>query len=540
VNNVVDVTNFVLFEVNQPLHAFDLDRLGSRIVVRRGRPEERFVALNAKEYRLDPEDLVIADGERPVALAGVMGGLDTEVGDGTTRVLLESAYFAPASVRRTARRHQLVSDSSFRFERGVDRSQALAASLRAAGLIIELAGGSLRPLPLDVGGAAEAPAPILLRLPRVAAVCGIAISGDETRRILESLGCGVAEAGAEALRVTPPSFRGDLRREIDLVEEVIRLHGLDQLPALSRMEVVHPRPHPGRRLREQVKDRMVAAGCMEAVTPSFVPEGLPAEVHFLGTGDAITVQNPVRSGEGALRRSLLPSLLQVRKHNHDQGNEDLRFFEITDLHFQGAAADDLPRHAPVLGFLVDGDFRDARGVAEEILEMVRLEYRVVAAETPFLAEEARAEIRSGDRLIGVLGVPEPRLVRQVGLKMKRPPTYGEIDLGALLDHGLDQPRFEGLPRYPAVTRDLSMILDEGVAFDRVREEVFGLGIPTLEALSFFDEYRGKQVGDAKKSLAIRLVFRSTRGTLTTEAVDREITRIVDRFRGELGAEIRGA
>ncbi len=536
VNNVVDVTNFILFELNQPLHAFDLDRLaGATVVVRRARAGERLTALNGQECRLDPEDLVIADRDQAIGIAGVMGGQDSEVTERTTRILIESAYFAPGSIRATSRRHGIRSDSAHRFERGIDRTGALAASERAARLILETGGGVLRRDPVDAGGAGPETEAIPLRLAQIKAVAGVPVPRRRAAGFLVALGCRVLET-ADGFAVVPPSFRGDLRREIDLVEEIVRLNGLDRVPLETRMLVRAPHEPPERTLREDVKDRMAALGFMETVTPDFIADGAGAGAAFLVSGAALKVRNPVRAGEGILRRSLLPSLLQVRKHNADHGNEDLRLFEVATVHAAAADPAALPEHVPVLGWLLDGDYREARGAAEEVLRHCGVVGVFTAADIPNLDPALRAEIRIDGARVGVIGAPALALLKEAGLKSR--PVCGEIDLGALFARRAPARSFHVLPRFPAVVRDLAVIVGEATVFGALEAEIRSLEPADLEDFTLFEEYRGSQVGEGRKSLNLRFVFRSPGGTLTAEAVDRAMTAIMERLTSALAAQVR--
>ena len=536
VNNVVDVTNFVLLEANQPLHAFDLDRLaGAEIRVRRAAQGEPFTAINGRDYELSSDDLVIADGERPVALAGVMGGIDSEVGLATTRVLIEGAWFEPLGVRRTSRRHQLRSDSSHRFERGVDRVAVLEAAERAAALIVELGGGTVRRDPIDLGGPGVPAGPIDLRPARLEKVAGIPFEASLVERILTGLGCRV-QAGGEGLSVTPPSWRADLTREIDLVEEVVRVHGLDHLPATIRFTVAPHRPPDLRNLREHLKDQMVAYGYLEVVTPDFLEEALPAEVAFLGDGPGLRVRNPVRAGEGALRRSLIPGLLRVRLHNQDVGNEGLCLFEAANLHF-GGGADSVPPHLLALGFMTDGDYRDVRGVVESLLDHLGIEAVIQPSESPWLDPGARAVVRAGNRTLGQIGYPARDLLGFYGLRVR--PACGELDLEALLDLRRERGVLPALPRFPMVVRDLAFVVDASRPYGDLDDAIRSLELPELAGVTFFDEFRGRQVGAGRKSLALRLVFRAPDRTLTSEEVDRDVEAILARTAERCGAVLRG-
>ncbi len=538
INSIVDVTNYVLLECNQPLHAFDLDRLhGGRIVVRRARAGEKITALNGKVYDLDASMGAICDADRPVAIAGVMGGMETSVTESTRRIVIESAWFDPASIRKTSRKLALQSDSSFRFERGIDPDGMARNAMRAARLILEIAGGSLCREAIDFNEVRRTPQPITLRRQRIRSVTGVNVPSKRVEEILRALECTATPAASKDVwTVVPPSFRADLVREIDLVEEVIRIVGLEKVKESSGLRVMTVRPHPEKSLAESLRDRFVGYGFLETVTPTFVCEGAEAGVSFLTTGDVLRARNPVRAGEGVIRRSLLPSLLRVRQHNQDQGNDGLRFFEIH------AAASDvrgqpLPERVPLLGFLVDGDFRDGRGVVESTLEFLGLSVTIAPSRSPHLEETHQVEFHVDGERLGILGVVARSLVDE--FKLKRPPVYGEIDLRKVLPRWAKVRTFQGLPRFPAVVRDFAFIVDEARTFAEIEETVRATGIAELESLSFFDEYRGQQIGAGKKSLALSVVFRSATGTLTTAEVDAMHAKIVSAAASRVGARLRG-
>ncbi|HYC78211.1 MAG TPA: phenylalanine--tRNA ligase subunit beta [Planctomycetota bacterium] len=549
VNNVVDVTNYVLFERGQPLHAFDLDRLrGGGIVVRRGRTGETLKALNGREYPTDGTVGVICDAEGPAAIAGVMGGAATEVGERTVRILVESAFFDPASVRRTSRRLQLRSDASHRFERGVDLHGVLDAGLRAARLILETAGGVLRAEPLDVaGGADHRPPTIAFRPRRVLEVCGVEVAPADMKRLFAALGARVDDHdhAHEAWKVTPPAWRRDLAREIDLVEEIVRLVGLHRVPMGAGLRVVPVRPHPARRLAETVRDRCVQLGLAECVTPTFVSEGADADVAFAAHGATLTARNPVRSGEGALRRSLLPSLLQVRTHNQDQGADRLKLFEVADAFFE-PSGEGVVEQVPLLGALidsvrgektVDGDVRDGRGLVEALAELLGLRPTFAPSSSPFLRADRQLEAFVGGRRLGVLGVVSRKLCESA--RLRAAPVYVELDLRAAAEAWTPTKTFVGLPRFPAVVRDLAFVLDEGRAYADLEAALRAAAPAELETVSFFDEFRGRQIGPGKKSLALTVTFRSDEGTLEGAQVDAWIADLVRAADERLGAKLRG-
>jgi phenylalanyl-tRNA synthetase beta chain len=516
INNVVDVTNLVLFELNQPLHAFDLDRLrGPAIVVRRAEPGEKIVALNEREYALEPWMGVIADAQRPVAIAGVMGGLDTAVTASTRRIVIESAWFDPPSIRRTSRALGLFSDSSHRFERGIDAAGAHVAACRAARLLLEAAGGELRAEPIDLNVNAADPGPprIALRLRRVREVCGVSVPAKRASEILVSLGCEVVEAPESVLEVRPPTFRADLTREIDLVEEVIRVVGLDKVPDGTGLLVRPVARDPKVRLVESLRDRLAGIGFLECITPTFIAEGAPEAVAFLDDGSALRARNPVRAGEGVIRRSLLPSLLQVRQHNQDQGNDDLRLFEIAALAFDHDA--DLPKQIQAAGLLAG--------------------FELVPASFPSFGPE-QLLVRCGGRSAGAFGVVSQALVDLY--RLKSPPSYCELDLEVLRAVWKPVKAFAGLPRFPAVRRDLAFVLDARRAYAELEAALRAAAPPELESVAFFDEYRGPQVGAGKKSVALSVAFRAPDRTLNSPEVDAFVERLVRSAAEQCGAALR--
>lgn len=538
VNNVVDVTNYVMFELNQPLHAFDLDLVaGPEIRVRAAGKGEKIAVINGRELELTEEDLVIADAKRPVALAGVMGGGESEVGDGTTRILLESAWFEPSAVRRAARRHALSSDSSHRFERRVDRSGVARASARAARLIMELCGGTLRSGVIDEGAEGTAPGAITLRARVIERVCGITIPGDTVASILRALECEVGEVADGEWVVTPPRFRADLVREIDLVEEVIRVHGFDHVPEDGGMGVRVVENHPERILREALSDHLAGMGVFETVTPDFVAAEDAAPAFFV-SGEPLEVRNPVRSGEGYLRRSLLGSLLIVRKHNQDRGAVDVRLFETSRLVAAPSDRDSVPEPHPVLALLLDDEPRAARGLVERLLQPLGITPGVRMQDAAGLAGGSAADLMAGEVRIGVFGKVAPGLLKRHALKAD--PIFVELDLAAVRAASKSDREHVALARFPAVERDLAVVLDAGVAYARVEEVVSGLGVDLLEDFSLFDLFRGKGVGEGKQSLGLRFRFRAMDRTLESAEVDERMARVQGALVEDLGGEVRGS
>jgi len=534
INLVVDITNYILFEDGQPLHAFDLSKLsGSSLVVRRARAGERLEALNGKTLTLDATDLVIADAERPQALAGVMGGALSEVSAATTTIAIESARFAPRNVRASARRHQLRTESSHRFERGVEDAGVIAAGLRAAQMIAEFAGGTIAGDAVSLGAAVAAPQPIPFDPASVRRVAGTNCSRAKMRAFLERLGCQV-EDHAGAWSVTPPSWRRDLTRSIDLVEEIVRLHGIDKVPERLAMPLAVSSETPLRRLRSELQDLLVVLGLHETITPDFVSEGANAEADLFLVGEGLRVAAPVRTGESCLRRSLLPSLLRVARLNQDLDNGIPRLFEVGAVNAKGR--DGLPARKLLLGVLLPAEWRDARAVLDRILRVRNVSVEPVESANAALAPSARAEFHCKGQVVAAMGEPAAAMLE--GLRTK--PLYIEVDLGALDSSGHAGHRFEGLPRFPAMVRDLALKVRESVSFGAIATAVRTGASDQLEDLSLVEIFRGPQVGVGMKSLNIRLTFRSKTSTLTSAGIDAEMKQIVDALSSATAAEVRGA
>ncbi len=543
INAVVDITNYVMLECGQPLHAFDLARLnGAALCVRAARPGEKLAALNGKALLLGAEDLVIADAAGPQALAGVMGGTGSEVTSNTTSIVIEAAVFDARTVRSAARRHQLRTESGHRFERGVDRSACSRAGERAARLVLELCGGTLCTESVDCGGAGDSHSPISFRPAAVRRVMGVAMPARKMRAWFEALGCTVAEA-TDCWNVTAPRWRHDLHREIDLVEEVVRLAGLARIPERLSMPLMVATEPPVRLLRAEAQDLLAGLGCHECVTPDFVREGAEAAADLHLQAIALVALVPVRSGEGVLRRSLLPSLLKVARLNQDQGNGTPALFEVGPVNALGAA--NAPVRRQLLGVLLAGEWRTARAVLDAVLALrgvsaspEALDASPEAMEAACSALDAASSARfcKGEQVLAFLGTPVAALLQ--GLRHK--PLYLEVDLEALEAAGTTQRRFAGLPRYPAMVRDLALKVADAVPYSAVEKAVHGAGAADIEALDLFDLYRGASIGAGMKSLNIRITFRSASGTLTATEVDQRLQRIVVHIAAATAAEVRGA
>ena len=554
INNIVDVTNYVMLELGQPMHAFDLEKLaGRRLVIRCARGGETLRTLDGVERKLEGEMLVIADAERATAVGGVMGGRDSEIGPGTKTIALESAYFQPASVRRTSRRLGLKTEASIRFERGGDIAGPPMGIGRAATLFERIGAG--RPAgPLVDRYASPRPAVgVTLRTDRITRLLGQHVPSAEVPRILEPLGFRVAAdatARTERWSVTVPSFRVDVSREADLVEEVGRHYGFDRLPmTFPALRAPQAAPDPAIGRSRTIRQVLTAAGFSEAMTFAFIERA--AALPFGDDGsEPHAVANPLSEKFAVLRPSLLPGLLDAAVHNRRRELRDIRLFEMGSrftpagegrgVAFVWCGAAQAPHwSAPARG----ADFFDVKGVVERLAGAFGLIVDAVASTRPFLEPGRSAEIwASGERgrhLLGVAG----QLAARVAAARGFPP--GEEVYGAELDasrlgilSAVDDLRAQPLPRHPSIVRDISILVDEALPAGTVRGTIRSAAPATLASISEFDRYQGKGVPDGRISLSLRLTFRAPDRTLTDQEVQDAMVRILSALRSHHNAEQR--
>ena len=551
INNLVDVTNYVLLEFGQPLHAFDFERLrGGEIVVRLPKSGEgTFTTLDGVERNLDPETLLICDAEGPVALAGIMGGLDSEVTGSTTRVLLESAYFNPRTIRRTGKRLGLSTEASYRFERGVDPDGVIHALERATQLMCQVGTGVVAAKRLD-----EYPAPIQhprlnLRVSRANQVLGTDLSQEQMLHLLRRLHLPALAVDEENLVLQVPPFRGDLEREIDLIEEVARLAGFDAIPVtLPRGVVATPRPGPEVRLLAAARQRLEGLGFFEVITYSFQPDRLGSLLSATEPAAALRLANPLSEEQAMMRTSLLPGLLDTLRRNTLQQNLEVRLFEISKV-FAPRAGEDLPHEEHWLSGLMYGsreeaawnttpdpvNFFDLKGMVETLLEDLLIpEVTFTPDGLPdYLGYGAR--VFSGGRELGVLGELRPDIGESLDLEGA---IFGfNLNFAALCQSSIP-PRFTSLPRYPAVYRDIALVLPSSLPAARVEEALYRYGRPWLVEARLFDVYSGDPVPAGKRSLAFRLSYRDPERTLTDDLVNSHHQALVAALTKDLGAELR--
>ena len=556
-NNVVDATNYVMLETGQPLHAFDLDKIAaSTIVVRRAGSDREFVTLDNARRALQTTDLVIADPEKPLAIAGVMGGLNSEVGPSTRTILLESAYFEPMTVAKTARRLGLRSEASYRFERGIDRAGQTAALMRVAELLKRYADS--RP----EGAVADfepRPAPvreIALDLKRMSALLGVEVSAADAKRRLVSLGASVKRAETRGvLSVTPPSWRSDLNEAADLAEEVARLSGLEEIPAsLPPRLFAYAEPNREREFFKGTREVMLGAGFTEIDTIAFISAADNEKFIGIGQDEALRVQNPLSEELRQMRRSLVPGLLVALSFNLNRQATAFHAFEIAKVfaRVKGAVCESYHLGALSYGEYalseigrpgVKAGFFTMKGVAETYLgalglaEQVRFKAPIAEHQLNFLHPGRSALILLGDEPVGYVGELHPREAMERGIE--EPCTICEVDLQRLISYGFSpRAEIEAPPRFPAVRRDLALVLEREFPADLIVKTIHEIAPSLLESVEVFDVYEGEAVASGKKSVALALRYRAADRTLTDEEVNRTHAVLMEQARTRLGAELR--
>ncbi|HLB24759.1 MAG TPA: phenylalanine--tRNA ligase subunit beta [Nitrospirota bacterium] len=555
INNVVDVTNYVMMELGQPLHAFDYDLLeGHRIIVRTAAEGEKFTTLDGVERTLPDNTLMICDAARPVAIAGVMGGQNSEVGPSTVNVFLESAYFSPSGIRRAAKKLGLHTEASHRFERGMDPEGLILALDRAAGLIAELGGGAVVPGRADEYPVKAVMPEVAVRTRRVNEILGTDLHTDEMTDILGRLQVRIKDMAEGSFTAQAPTFRPDLVREADMVEEVARLHGYgkirSRLPVYGMAERLQDRP---RDASLKVKDALMNAGFTEVVNYSFIN---PADFDRLGLPQddyrrkVITLQNPLSVEQSVMRTTLLPSLLGNLVWNFSRGVRDIKIFELSKVFLSEGPG--LPREPlRVAGLAVGGrslclwdgrersvGYYDLKGVVETVLDTMRVKGTVFAPadDVPFLHPGKSAWLMVGGSEAGFLGQLHPDVVERCDLPVEA--FVFELDLQSLIEMEAAEPKYSPLPKFPPVERDVAVVVPADVSSFSVTKTIESLKVELIEDVKLFDYYEGKPIPEGKKSLAYTITYRSPARTLTDDEVNAVHQIVVDALKDRLGAEIR--
>jgi phenylalanyl-tRNA synthetase beta chain len=543
ISNVVDITNYVLLELGQPMHAFDLTKIGGReIRVRRARAGERLKTLDGQDRALAPDMLVIADAKAPIAIAGVMGGADSEVNAATRTIVFESASFNASSVRRTSKALGLKTEASTRFERGVDPNLPLLAMRRACGLLKATGAGAARGQVVDAYPAPIPPRVMPLRRARLSGLIGATISDADVTAILTSLGFGVSPS-ADGWSITVPTRRVDALREVDLIEEVARHYGFDRIPATFPTLRTAPAGMDPRITRaRQLRRVLTGAGFSEAVTFGFIAEAAAAP--FAADGDVAPIQNPLSETFAVLRPSALPGLLDALAHNRRREQRDVRLFELGNvfskttgerqsLALAWTGGSDAPHWS---GAVADVTFFDMKGTLDRVCQALNVTVTAVPHAESWLVPGQAAALMSGNRRIGVFGRLPKTLAERHGLPGDDAVFLGELDLDVAGTDGVSPTlRVVPLPRYPSVTRDVAVLVSDTLAAAELRATIRRAGPDSLADVREFDRYQGKGVPDGKVSLALRLTFRAADRTLTDGEVQSAMDAIVKALASEHSA-----
>ena len=565
VNNVADITNYVMLETGQPLHAFDFERLhGRRIIVRAAMPGERMTTLDGEDRVLSPEMLVIADAERAVAIGGIKGGEDSGISEETVDVLLEAAFFIPAQIRHTSKVLGLSTEASYRYERGTDPEIVTHASDRASALIAEIAGGTVLAGLIDHYPGRESivaqRSPIEFRCQRYRALTGLSVEAAEAARILTALGCQVTEGSdPDRLTVVSPSWRIDVRIEEDLIEEVARVAGYDLLKTALPGSAGAGAYLADEGDRRMIRHLLTGAGFHEAVSFSFVnaeQDGLFSEAPV---ASRLELQDPIDETQSHMRTTLLGGLLKALEHNFNHGTRNIRLFEIGKCFLAGGGdSGELtgPTEIERLALVATGsrnefdwqdansrlDFYDLKGIVESIADQLGLppfEFRADDGSS-WLHPGRTASLYSGGgaggEKIGQLGQLHPRIAG--GYKIRQPILVAELDFRKLLAVGRVEPRYHPLPKFPTVVRDLALVLDTSVSYDSVVQTIRGLQLPNLIDVRIFDIYKGKELPAGRHSIALSLRYRAADRTLTDDEIAGAQEQLLKELAAKFGAELR--
>ncbi len=556
INNVVDVTNYVMMEYGQPLHAFDFELLEEgRIVVRRAKEGETFFTLDGVKRTLGKEMLVICDGVKPVAIAGVMGGLNSEIKEDTKVVLLESAYFSPKENRWTSKQLGLETEAAYRFGRGIDYGGCVTAANRASQLIRELAGGRIVEGVIDAYPKVIKPNPIRLRLKRIHQILGIEVPSEKVKDYLKGLELDVSEGDGEDFIVQPPTFRRDLEREIDLIEEIARMDGYENIP--TTLPQGSPSGEEGNKellIEKKAINLLVHLGYHEVITYSFTS---PASCDRIGLRPddprrkQIRILNPLTEDFSVMRTSLIPGLLEVVRYNLSRKNLNLKLFELKKI-FLHQEGEKLPREVKYLTGLAMGmdqephwaspprpiDFYDIKGAMESLLEELQLK-RVRfkrAKDVPYLHPGKTSRIFVEEKEVGVLGEIHPDVLSHYGVQER---VYlFEINFEEIVLRVEEGRWFQPLPKFPEVFRDLSVVVGEEVEAERIGEAIWGLKEPFIKEVRLFDVYQGPPIPKGKKGVSYRIRYQAPDRTLTDEEVNQFHEKVILQLKEGLGAELR--
>lgn len=553
INNVVDITNYVMLEFGQPLHAFDYDKIsGNRIIVRNANEGERVVTLDGVERTLKSGMLLICDAKTPVAVAGVMGGLDSEVSENTKDVLIESACFDNISIRRTSKALGLRSESSIRFEKGVDVTGCIKAVDRAAELIHKIADGKVVKGVVDEYTKKYEERVLVLRPDRVEHILGVAVKKQKISDVLTSLQFKVKSDGDD-LTVTVPSFRSDVNREIDLIEEVARVYGYNDIPeTMICGKTTHGNYKQSQKMIKEIKNVLLSCGLTEVITYGFIDPkvfdkmNIPSDSHLR---DALRLQNPLSEEQSVMRTVLVPNLLEVVQRNHNRSVDDVAIFEIGRV-FYKTDDDILPDERMVLAVVMSGkiakrwnessyeyDFYHIKGIAELLFDKLGFRDLIFERSSDASFHPGRAcALKLRGKTVGFFGELHPDVLENYDLPYRA--VACKIDLSMLFDMKTKVPRFKQLPKFPPVERDLAVVVEKSVASQKLTTAIRKAGGKILKSADIFDVYSGDQVPEGFNSIAFKLIFQADDRTLTDKEISKKIDQILGVLNKEFGAELR--
>lgn len=557
INNVVDVTNLILMEFNQPLHAFDFDKIeGGKIIIKTANEEEKFTTLDSKERILDAEMLMICDAKKSIAIAGVMGGENSEITNSTKNVLLEAAYFQPSSIRRTAKKLGIQSEASYRFERGVDIDNLEFVANRAAQLIAELSGGTVLNGTIDIYPNKITKNEITLRFQKCKQIIGYTISNDEILDLLKRLNFKITKHDENSIKVIPPSYRNDIQLEIDVIEEIARLFGYDNIKPQYFTQINFntdgiPENLAVPKLRNSIRSFLANRGFNEILTQNMIE---PTAVKFF-TEEYVEISNPLGEELSIMRPSMIPSVLKSISNNIRVGNNSLKFFEIgkvfiptddTNTFVNGV------REAERLIVAFYGtanskqwgigernfDFYDAKGLVNELMDFLKIKkFKTVVSTEQIPGFSANSLIiQVNKKNIGVVGEISKELIKYYDIENSI--YLIQIDLDVLYKIETPAPKYQKISPYPPILRDLAFLVDKEIPAGNLQQEIANIGSNYLKELNLFDLYEGKQIPENKKSIAFNLVFSSETKTLTDQEIEPIINKIIQSLETKFGAIIR--
>lgn len=560
INLAADATNFVMIEMGQPLHAFDLDKIaGNKIVVKTANQGEKFTTLDDKEHELNSDMLMICDAEKPVAIAGVMGGGNSEITDDTVNILLESAFFNPSSVRKTSKKLTIQSESSYRFERGADIGSVVAASNRAAQLIAEYGGGEIDRGIIDVYPNPKDKTKVTLRYDRANKIIGLSLTNDEIKAMLESLQFVIVEEKEDSCVVEAPYFRVDILEEIDLVEEIARMYNYEKIEPQYSSEVnfstgeVH-QDHALPPMRQEIRSFLIPKGFKEIITQNMIDPKSAA----LFTADPVTLANPLGLELSIMRPSMIPSMMKTILHNIRIGNRDLQLFEIgrtfhhvhekEETFIEGRLEKEelmlaltgavKPKHWA--GSLESADFYSVKGILEEMIDFFRLEgIKLKPIDKSDIAYSKNSlRIMHKKQLIGFIGDISAVILKKYDIE--RPVFVMNLDLKKLYAMPKKKAYYSPVPPYPGMSRDLAFLVDDSAQADKIKNEIIQNGGKLLGKVDIFDVYKGKNIEKGKKSIAFNLTYSSPERTLVEEEVQKSIDKIINAIEKKFNAQLRAS